>query len=187
MPTPSRVVRTVSLLAALAVGGQFATPAMAQEPYDAVVETRALAAIRAGDVRVDYRENTELNSRLAREIESALTQRGFVLRERPSMLLDLRTAVRRPEEGGVRLRLYGEGGNRAGLDDFRVGVDLPDPEADTRTVHYEVYLDLIDREARRIVWTGKATADLRGQDRFQVTSALGRRLVDLIGQSKPAR
>ncbi len=180
-----RLLRILGL--AVAALGALAQVGFAQEVFDAVVETRAFSAIRAGDIRVDYRENTELNSRLAVEIERTLTTRGFVLRDQSSMLLDLRTAVRRPETGGMRLRIYGEGGNAAGLDDFRVGVDLPDPEADTRTVHYEVYMDLVDREARKIVWTGKATADVRNGERYAVTSALARRLIDLIGQSTPAR
>lgn len=167
--------------------GAVSQAAFAEELFGAKVETRAFSAIRAGDVRVDYRDNSELNSRLAVEIERLLVARGFILRDRPSMLLDLRTAVRRPETGGMRLRVYGEGGSAVGLDDFRVGVDLPEPDADTRTVHYEVYMDLVDREARMIVWTGKATADVRDGERFAVTSALARRLIDLIGQSTPAR
>jgi hypothetical protein len=99
------------------------------------------------------------------------------------MLLDLRTTIRRADTGGLRLRFYGEGGNRVGLDDFRVGVDLPDPDRATPTVHYEVAMDLIDRTERKIVWTGKATIELQGAERFQVTSGLARRLTDLIGQT----
>jgi len=33
------------------------------------------------------------------------------------------------------------------------------------------------------VWTGKATIELQGAERFQVTSGLARRLTDLIGQT----
>ena len=139
--------------------------------------------IRAGDVRVDFRDNSELNSRLAPEIERELTARGFVLRDRPSMLLDFRTTVRRQDPGGVGLRFYGEGGDRVGHDDFRVGIDLPDLDRTNRAVHYEINMELIDREARQIVWTGKAAANVVGSDRFRVTSDLARRLVGLIGQT----
>ncbi len=152
-------------------------------PQDPTVETRAFTAVRAGDVRVDYRENTEVNSRLAAEIERALTLRGFVLRQQPSMLLDFRTVIRRNDTGGLRLRFYGEGVSNVGLDDFKVGVDLPDPERNRRTVRYEVFMDLIDRSARQIVWTGKASVEMDGAERFQVTSDLARRLIDRIGQS----
>jgi hypothetical protein len=147
------------------------------------IETRSFESIRAGDVRVDFRDNTELNSRLASEIERELTARGFVLRDRPSMLLDFRTTVRRRDPGGIGFRFYGEGGNRVGLNDFRVGIDLPDPDRENRAVHYEITMELIDREARQIVWTGKAAADVVGSDRFRVTSDLARRLVSLIGQT----
>ena len=99
------------------------------------------------------------------------------------MLLDFRTTVRRRDPGGVGFRFYGEGGNRVGLDDFRVGIDLPDPDRTNRAVHYEITMELIDREARQIVWSGKATADVVGSDRFRVTSDLARRLVSLIGQT----
>ncbi len=147
------------------------------------VTARAFAGIRAGDVRVDYRENTELNSRLAVEINRTLTQQGFVLRDRPTMLLDFRTSIRRTTGNGLRLRFYGEGGNRVGLDDFRVGVDLPDPDRANRLVRYEVTMELIDRDARQIVWSGKASAEHQGAERFQVTSELARQLVRLIGQT----
>ena len=70
-----------------------------------------------------------------------------------------------------------------GFDDFKVGVDLPDPERNRRTVRYEVFMDLIDRSARQIVWTGKASVEMDGAERFQVTSDLARRLIDRIGQS----
>ncbi|MEQ8247983.1 MAG: hypothetical protein RID42_09895 [Alphaproteobacteria bacterium] len=164
----------------------FACTAWAQgEPTEPAVETRAFTTVRAGDVRVDYRDNTEVNSRLAAEIERALTLRGFVLRQQPSMLLDFRTSVRRNDTGGLRLRFYGEGGSNVGLDDFKVGIDLPDPERNRRTVRYEVFMDLIDREARQIVWTGKASVEVDGAERFQVTSDLARRLIDLIGRSTP--
>ena len=173
--------RTISIgLAAAFVST--ATPALSQSDA-AVITTRAFATIRAGDIRVDYRENTELNSRLAVEIEKALTAQGFVLRERPTMLLDFRTTVRRADTGGLRLRFYGEGGNRVGLDDFRVGVDLPDPDRTTRTVHYDITMDLIDRAARQIVWTGKAAVAQQGAERFQITLGLARRLAGLIGQT----
>lgn len=178
------------LLAAVAVAvAAMAAPAGAQtNTFDAVVEARSFSPIRHGDVRVDYRENSELNSRLARNVERALVERGFVVRGEASMLLDLRTAIRRPEPGGVRLRLYGEGGSSAGLDDFRVGIDLPEPRRDTRTVRYEVFMDLIDRGARRIVWTGKARAALPGAERFEVTKDLAERLVQHIGQTtRPAQ
>ena len=167
---------TALVLIAFAAGAQDGS----QEPK---VETRAFTAVRAGDVRVDYRENTEVNSRLAVEIEHALTLRGFVLRQQPSMLLDFRTVIRRNDTGGLRLRFYGEGGSNVGLDDFKVGVDLPDPERNRRTVRYEVFMDLIDRSARQIVWTGKASVEMDGAERFQVTSDLARRLIDRIGQS----
>ena len=184
MPTPLRLGRALALLAILAIGILLTpAPGAAQNPIDAFFEARSFSPIRAGDIRVDYRENTELNSRLAAEIEKALTARGFVLRDRPTMLLDLRTTIRRADTGGLRLRFYGEGGNRVGLDDFRVGVDLPDPDRATPTVHYEVAMDLIDRTERKLVWTGKATIELQGAERFQVTSGLARRLTDLIGQT----
>ncbi|MDA0368338.1 MAG: DUF4136 domain-containing protein [Proteobacteria bacterium] len=171
------------VVAALAI---LAQPTSAQNSQgSAIVEARAFSAVRAGDVRVDYRENTETNSRLAAEIERALTARGFVLRDRPSLLLDLRTSVRRGDPGGFRLRFYGEGGSRVGLNDFKVGIDLPDPDNERRVVRYEVYMDLIDREARQIVWTGKATIVVEGAERFQVTSDLAKRLTDLIGQTTP--
>jgi hypothetical protein len=160
------------------------SPISAQDRRDPTrIESRAFESIRAGDVRVDFRDNTELNSRLAPEIERELIRRGFVLRDRPSMLLDFRTTVRRRDPGGVGFRFYGEGGNRVGLDDFRVGIDLPDPDRTNRAVHYEITMELIDREARQIVWSGKATADVVGSDRFRVTSDLARRLVSLIGQT----
>jgi hypothetical protein len=185
MPKLLRLTRA-PLRLAVATGLFLATThgaARAQATFEAQIEARSFSPVRSGDVRVDYRENTELNSRLAAEIERALIAKGFVLRNRPSMLLDFRTTVRRADTGGLRLRFYGEGGNRVGLDDFRVGVDLPDPDRATRTVHYEVAMDLIDRTARQIVWTGKGTVALQGAERFQVTSGLARRLTALIGQT----
>jgi hypothetical protein len=161
-----------------------AGPISAQDPSNPVrIETRAFGSIRAGDIRVDYRDNTELNSRLAPEIERELTQHGFVLGDRPSMFLDFRTTVLRRDPGGVGIRFYGEGGNRVGLDDFRVGIDLPDRDRTTRPVHYEIVMELIDREARQIVWSGKAATDVVGSDRFRVISGLTQRLVSLIGQT----
>lgn len=186
MPTPFRLTRAPGRLAAVALAVLLAAanaPAQAQATFEAQIEARSFSPVRNGDIRVDYRDNTELNSRLAVEIERALTAQGFVLRNRPSMLLDFRTTVRRADTGGLRLLFYGEGGNRVGLDDFRVGVDLPDPDRANRTVHYEVAMDLIDRAERQIVWTGKATIALQGAERFQVTSALARRLTALIGQT----
>jgi hypothetical protein len=179
------MIRAGAASIALSLATLFLTdPISAQDLGDPVrIETRAFGSIRAGVIRVDFRDNTELNSRLAPEIERELTQRGFVLRHRPSMLLDFRTTVVRRDPGGVGIRFYGEGGNQVGLDDFRVGIDLPDRDRTTRAVHYEIVMELIDRDARQIVWSGTAAADVVGSDRFRVISGLARRLVGLIGQT----
>jgi hypothetical protein len=44
-------------------------------------------------------------------------------------------------------------------------------------------MELIDREARKIVWNGTASADVVSSDRFRVISDLAQRLVRLIGQT----
>jgi len=72
MPTPLRLGRALALLAILAIGILLTpAPGAAQNPIDAFFEARSFSPIRAGDIRVDYRENTELNSRLAAEIAKA--------------------------------------------------------------------------------------------------------------------
>lgn len=44
-------------------------------------------------------------------------------------------------------------------------------------------MELIDREARQIVWCGTATADVMGSDRFRVISDLAQQLVRPIRQT----
>lgn len=138
-------------------------------------------------MRLYFRDDTDLNMRLRPIFEQELTAQGYRLDERGDLILSIETRVEEKPDADKPVTIIGRGGSR-GRPEIGVQLQLPlftwNSELSGRRYSLSVTLG---RRNEPPVWVAAAEAVAGHGDRFDIQSALARALLEVLGQSVPAR
>jgi len=163
---------------------------LAQSPGKPLAKmvTKAYAPLPADlTVAIDYREDTELNSRLRAVFERALTDRGHRVSDDADFVLEFESLVEEKLGADKPVSVVGRGGSKTGSEvgfELRLPLDKPKPAVGGRRYSLNVSLAM---RSKPPLWGGSAVAVGSHGDRFAVQSAMVRALVGALGQTVEAR
>ena len=138
-------------------------------------------------VALDYRENSELNTRLRTIFERALIERGIGVSDSAEFVLFYETLVEEKLAADRPASVVGRGGSESGSEvefQFRLPLDKPKPAVGGRRYSLNVTLS---RRGKPPIWVGSAVAVFAYGDRFTVQSAMARAIIGTLGETVVSR
>lgn len=138
-------------------------------------------------IRIDFREDTDLNTRLLKIFEQELKEQGYRLSDSGDLILSFETLVEEKLSPDKPATIVGQGGNRSGAEatfEFRVPLKKLKPEVGGR--HYNLNVTL-SRQGELPIWVASAEAVASRSDRFAIQKSMVRAVVEVLGQTVPSR
>jgi hypothetical protein len=138
-------------------------------------------------VTVDYREDTDLNSRLRGVFERELKDGGYRVSDNADFVLKFETLVEEKLSADKPASVVGHGGSRSGGEigfQLRLQLDKPNPAVGGRRYSLNVS---VARQGKPPIWVASAVAVAAHGDRFAVQKAMVKALIGALGQDVDAR
>jgi hypothetical protein len=136
---------------------------------------------------VDYREDTELNGRLAGVFARELTARGHRIVDDADYVLTFETLVEEKLSADKPASVVGRGGSRSGGEigfEVRLPLDKPRPAVGGRRYSLN---DGLARRGKPPIWVASAVSAAPYAERFAVQSAMVRAIVTALGKDVDTR
>ena len=180
-----------TLLAAVFLG--LAAPAMAQHPCPGYVTANAMGAVpRNTPITISGNADNESERRLREAVVVALQRAGHRVTEDAPFLLSWRGGVSqdglgRPNSRGVADMFSGSIFHDS--DDLHWMQDVPRMSQRPKRgpARLSGFVELRDRESRRVVWTAVVSCERQGFDQAALFGVLTSAVVPLIGRSANAQ
>lgn len=138
-------------------------------------------------IRIDFRDDTDLNIRLRTIFEQELKAHGHRLSDSGDLILRFETLVEERLNADKPATVVGRGGSRSGAElgfEFRLPLKKLKPEVGGRRYSLNATLG---RRSEPPIWVASAVAVAGRSDRFVVQSAMVRAMVEALGQTVPSR
>lgn len=138
-------------------------------------------------VTVDYREDTDLNSRLRGVFERELKAGGYRVSDNADFVLNFETLVEEKLSADKPASVVGRGGSRSGGEiGFQLQLQLDKPKPAVGGRRYSLNVS-VARQGKPPIWVASAVAVAAHGDRFAVQKALVKALIGALGQDVDAR
>ena len=177
----NRALRAGTLIFLLCLLG---AAAMAQTP-NGVITARAYDNFAPNSVvAVAPRDDTDLNLRLAREFERALTDAGYRQGEPADLILAFETEYQSGAAGQPLVDVFGRYGSEGGARDFGARIRLPAARrsADRGGDRFRMSVELHPADGAA-VWAAVASTTQPRLDRFRAGRAMAEELVTVLGET----
>ncbi len=138
-------------------------------------------------IRIEFREDTDLNTRLQKVFEQELKAQGHGLSDSGDLVLSFETLVEEKFSSDKPATIVGQGGSRSGVEaifEFRLPLKKLKPEVGGRRYSLNVTLG---RQGELPIWVASAEAVASRSDRFAVQKSMVRAVVEVLGQTVPSR
>ncbi len=138
-------------------------------------------------IRIDFREDTDLNTRLLKVFEQELMAHGHRLTDNGDLILRFETLVEEKLSPDKPATVVGQGGSRSGVEamfELRLPLKKLKPVVGGRRYSLNVTLG---RQNEPPIWAASAEAVASRSDRFAIQKSMVRAVVEALGQTVPSR
>lgn len=160
------------------------TPVVAQTParppLGSITATAYSETSPGAQISIQFAQDLELNERLLSALQEVLQEQGYRVSPGAPLVLNVSLDIETDAQAQRRIELSGEGDKR-GLSDAKVTVQLGKNKDQPKRTHYRLGIDLID-DKTRAVWKGVATASAdTSRERGEVAETMIRSLIADLG------